>query len=83
LINLVTPKEELLSTTTELAINLVKGPTIAIGLIKISLYQSWGEGLRAALENEARASAICVSTEDFKEAVRAFGEKRSPVFRGK
>ncbi len=78
LVNLVTPKDKLLSATRELAIHLAKGPSIAIGLTKISLYQSWGEGLRSALENEARANAICVSTEDFKNAVRAFREKRPP-----
>jgi 2-(1,2-epoxy-1,2-dihydrophenyl)acetyl-CoA isomerase len=83
LVNLVVPKDKLLSTVREIATNLAKGPSIAIGLIKISLYQSWGEGLRSALENEARANAICASTEDFREAVRAFREKRPPIFQGK
>jgi 2-(1,2-epoxy-1,2-dihydrophenyl)acetyl-CoA isomerase len=78
LVNLVTPKDKLLSTTREFATKLAKGFSIAIGLTKISLYQSWGEGLRSALENEARANAICVSTEDFKNAVRVFREKRPP-----
>ncbi len=83
IVNLVVPKDKLLSTTRELATNLTKGPSVAIGLAKISLYESWGKGFRSALENEARANAICVTTEDYKEAVKAFREKRPPVFRGK
>jgi len=82
LVNLVVPKDKLSSTVRDMAINLAKGPSIAIGLTKISVYQSWGEGLRSALENEARANAICASTEDFTEAVKAFREKRPPIFRG-
>jgi len=83
LINLVTPRDKLLGTTMELAQNLASGPGIAIGLSKISLYQSWGNGMISALENEARANAICASTEDFREAVRSFREKRPPKFSGK
>lgn len=83
LINLVTPRDKLLDATREFAQNLAKGPAVAIGLTKTSLYQSWSEGLISALENEARANAICASTEDFKEAVSSFREKRPPKFQGK
>lgn len=83
LINSAVPKDKLLDATRDIAVSLSKGPSIAIGLTKISLYQSWAEGLSSALENEARANGICITTEDQKEAVNAFREKRPPVFRGK
>jgi 2-(1,2-epoxy-1,2-dihydrophenyl)acetyl-CoA isomerase len=83
LINQAVPKEKLLETTREIALSLAKGPSIAIGLTKISLYQSWAEGLSSALENEARANGICAVTEDQSEAVKAFREKRPPIFKGK
>ena len=83
LVNQVVPKDQLMSTTRELALSLAKGPLVALGLTKLSLLQAWGNGLWSALENEARANAICAITEDQKEATKAFREKRSPVFRGK
>ena len=83
LVNIVVPEDKLVSTTRELALDLVKGPSVAIGLAKISLYQSWAEGFRSALENEARANAICVTTEDYNEAKKAFREKRNPSFKGR
>ena len=43
----------------------------------MSIYSSWAEGTRAAHENEARANAICATTDDYKEAVTAFREKKS------
>ena len=39
--------------------------------------------LDAAIELENRAQVIALLTEDFKEAVAAFGDKRAPDFKGR
>ena len=83
LINQVVSRDKLVSVTRELALSLARGPSIAIGLMKISLHQTMDDGLRSALEAEARANAICDITEDKKEAIKAFLEKRAPIFQGK
>jgi 2-(1,2-epoxy-1,2-dihydrophenyl)acetyl-CoA isomerase len=83
LVNLVVTKNKLADTTMEYAIKLAEGPSIAIGLMKISLYHSWMDEISSALESEARANAICRTTDDYKEAIAAFRQKRSPNFKGK
>lgn len=82
LVNRVVPVDQLESTVKELAMSLAKGPSIAIGLSKISLYQGQHTNLEIALEAEARAQAICFHTQDCKEGVTAFLEKRKPTFKG-
>jgi enoyl-CoA hydratase/carnithine racemase len=44
--------------------------------------QEWSMSLETALEAEAQAQAICMQTEDFRRAYRAFVEKRTPAFEG-
>lgn len=83
LVNRVVPVDQLESTVMDMARGLAKGPSIAIGLSKISLYQALHTSLETALEAEARAQALCFHTEDCKEGVTAFLEKRKPVFKGK
>jgi enoyl-CoA hydratase/carnithine racemase len=46
------------------------------------LNHEWNMGLDAAIEAEAQAQAICMQTEDFRRAYRAFVAKRSPAFEG-
>jgi enoyl-CoA hydratase/carnithine racemase len=46
------------------------------------LHQEWDMGIDAAIEAEAQAQAICMLTEDFGRAYRAFANKQKPVFRG-
>ena len=75
-------KERLLDEALELAAALAAGPTFAHMMTKTMLNQEWDMGIEAALEAEAQAQAICMQTEDFRRAYRAFVEKRPPAFEG-
>ena len=61
----------------------VKAPTKAIGLIKQMLNKSGSSNLNEVLNYEAYCQDIAGSTEDYKEGVNAFLEKRSAIFSGK
>ncbi|MDR5781915.1 enoyl-CoA hydratase family protein [Caballeronia sp. LZ065] len=65
-----------------LAADLVAGPTFAHGITKKMLHQEWNMGIDEAIEAEAQAQAICMSTRDFERAYRAFAAKSRPVFEG-
>jgi len=80
LVNQVVPHEELEVRAKELANSLARGPAMALGLSKISLYQALDMSLHSAIEREARAQTICMCGEDLREAVSAFLEKRPPNF---
>ena len=82
-VNMVVEDAELMKTADELAKRLAMGATVAIGEIKRLLNQSWHEGLENQLENEKQSLGRLARTEDVKEALSAFGKKRSPVFKGR
>jgi 2-(1,2-epoxy-1,2-dihydrophenyl)acetyl-CoA isomerase len=79
----VLPPEELMPAAHELARKIAAGPPLAIRLAKRALYHNADCDLRQALEFETFAQNICQDTEDAREGVRAFVEKRAPVFRGR
>jgi enoyl-CoA hydratase/carnithine racemase len=78
---LVAP-EALLAEAQSLARELAAGPTFANGITKTMLHQEWSMTIEQALEAEAQAQAICMMTEDFKRAYRAFVGKQKPKFQG-
>ncbi len=78
---LVTP-ETLAEEALKLARDIAAGPTFANGITKTMLHQEWDMGVDAAIESEAQAQAICMLTEDFGRAYRAFVAKSKPVFEG-
>jgi 2-(1,2-epoxy-1,2-dihydrophenyl)acetyl-CoA isomerase len=83
LINRVVPAVELSKAIDILADKLIKSPSLALGLAKQALWKNLQANLASALQEEARNQKVCLSSEDHREAVRAFLEKREPVFRGK
>ena len=74
--------ETLLTEAQELGRSLADGPTFANGMTKRMLHKEWDMSLDEAIESEAQAQAICMQTEDFARAYRAFVAKTRPVFEG-
>src|SRR5205823_3453623 len=65
-----------------LAVRLAAGPTHAYGRTKALLQATLGDAFDAQLRRETESFAACAATADFAEGVRAFLEKRRPVFTG-
>ena len=83
IVSRVLPPEELLPTAQALARAIAAGPPIAIRLAKRGLYRNAESDLRSALEYETFAQNACFETEDAREGIKAFVDKRAPVFRGR
>ena len=81
--NKVVPAEQVLGAALEWAARLAAGPTFALGVTKELLDEEQDGSLFAALDNEARAQAMCMQTKDFREAYDAFVEKRPARFTGR
>ena len=84
LVNKVVPHEKLIEATEELANELIKRPPIALKHTKQAIYKGLTEvDLASHIDYELSLNRMCAHTEDFEEAVKAFLEKREPVFKGK
>jgi enoyl-CoA hydratase/carnithine racemase len=78
---LATP-DTVLADAETLARNLADGPTFANAMTKRMLEMEWAMSVESAIEAEAVAQALCMQTEDFARAYRAFAAKEKPVFEG-
>jgi 2-(1,2-epoxy-1,2-dihydrophenyl)acetyl-CoA isomerase len=83
LINRVVPVERLDAAVDELAARLAAAPALAIAGIKRALAYGDSHRLAEALEFEAVTQKTCFESEDFREGVKAFLEKRSAHFQGR
>lgn len=83
LFNRVVPQDKVLEEALALARRLAEGPTFALGMTKELLNGELNMDLFGALDNEARAQAVCMQTRDFHEAYDAFSNKRAPRFEGR
>lgn len=77
------PDAEFPEAVRRLAAELAQGPTLAFGRGKRLLHLATTESLETQMEHESQAIAGSGHTEDFAEGVRAFAQKRAPVFRGR
>ena len=80
--NQIHASEDLEGAAIAYARRIAAGPTFAHGITKTQINQEWSMSLEQAIEAEAQAQAICMQTEDFKRAYRAFVAKEKPVFEG-
>lgn len=82
LINRVVPADLLEAETRKLAERLAGGATQAFARAKRLITQSFSTPIRQHLDDEIAFFAECARTDDFKEGVTAFVEKRKPHFTG-
>ncbi len=75
--------QDLIKSAQELADKLARGPSLAIGLAKEAIWRNLSQNLDSALNFEAKSQKACLDSEDHREALKAFLEKRDPHFRGK
>jgi 2-(1,2-epoxy-1,2-dihydrophenyl)acetyl-CoA isomerase len=83
LVTRVVPDAELLSTVRAQAERLAQGPTRAYGAAKRLFHHATWESLETQMELETQAIAGSSRTEDFREGVTAFTNKKTPTFRGR
>ncbi len=80
--NRVIAADTVLTEAQSMARTLAYGPTFAHALTKRCLHHEWAMAIDDALTLEAEAQALCMQSEDFARAYRAFAAKQTPVFEG-
>ena len=83
IVNRVVPADRLAEDTYALARKIAEGPQIPIRMIKRLVYQSLRLDLRTHLDLVSSHMAVVRETEDHKEGVQAFKDKRPPKFTGR
>lgn len=80
LVNRAVPTDELMPAARALGREIVDGPAATIGMTKSLLNLSPTASIDEMAEFEAYAQAIALSTDDHRDGLRAFAEKRRPVY---
>ena len=83
LVNKVVPAAELETAVREWAERLAAGPTFAIGLSKRLLNRSLAADMDTLFAEEAFTQALVANSDDMREGIRSFMEKRPPAFKGR
>ena len=83
IVDAVAPAAELAAKAQEWAMSDATGPTLAKGQIKLATVLGGGMPFAEAMLLEHEAVGRLFASEDFKEGVKAFGEKRKPEYKGR
>ncbi len=83
LVNRVVPPGNLREMTISIAQDVAKKSPIALKFAKKALRTAFEEGPRFATMNQLDFNSLCFSSEDLKEGIQAFLEKREPMYSGK
>lgn len=83
LVNRVIAHDALAAEVAEIASRIAHGPLTSYRYMKANINQAMSTDFRTLLDREAETHLRCGMTEDHKEGVRAFLEKRPPIFTGK
>ena len=82
LVSKVVPHDNLMTVAKETATKIARGPSVAIELMKKAAYRALENSLELQLDFETYAQNICRQTQDYKDGVEAFMQKRPPQFKG-
>jgi 2-(1,2-epoxy-1,2-dihydrophenyl)acetyl-CoA isomerase len=83
LVDEVTPKGEALAAAQAYAAELARGASIAVDLARRNIYRALDATLQETFDYELLASSIASASEDAREGVQAFLEKRDAQFKGR
>jgi 2-(1,2-epoxy-1,2-dihydrophenyl)acetyl-CoA isomerase len=83
LVNEVVDDDEVDAAVEEVAQEFAHAATLAVGLAKQLVYRNLGSDLAGALEQEALTEELAVRSDDFKEGMRAFAQRRDPDYQGR
>lgn len=83
LVNKIVPVESLMDEAKKMACKFIKQPGFALKITKMVVNEGINMDIQSALAHEARCFELLFSTEDQKEGMKAFVEKRKPVFKNR
>lgn len=83
LVNKVVPGASLMEEARKIAGKMIRQPEFALKITKMVVNEGINMDLSSALAHEARCFELLFSTEDQKEGMKAFIEKRKPNFKGR
>lgn len=83
IVNMCVPPDKFRETVRQFALELASKAPVAVRIAKALINKGAAIGLDSALELEREGFGVVASSEDLKEGVSAFTEKRKPLFKGK